>query len=419
MFTRIQALRYRCLKHLDRSLQPFQVLVGPNASGKSTMLDVLDFLGDLVSEGSEVAVRKRTDNLVDLFWMRQGHHFDLAVEAELPTRIATQLGNGYTHARYEVGIGLTNNEIAIQHEKGYLIGPPISVHPQESSLPLFPRDVVSPETIFLKQSKGPHQYLVISKSPGPKGSDSFKPESGRKGFKPSFRLGPNKSTLGNLPADEENFPAFIWLRDLLGSGVQRLQLDSKAMRNPSPPGLGDEFLSDGSNLPWVIRSLREKQDNRFSDWLDHLKSGLSDLRSVESTIQEHDRHCCLSLEYTNGLLAPSWTISDGTLRFLALTIPAYLPDFRGVLLIEEPENGIHPRIVELVVQSLKSVYSGQVLVASHSPVLLAAVDPEDVLCFSKSNEGATDVVNGLAHPALRDWQGEETLGTLLAAGILS
>lgn len=73
------------------------------------------------------------------------------------------------------------------------------------------------------------------------------------------------------------------------------------------------------------------------------------------------------MHYRNGLQAPSWLVSDGTLRFLALTLLAYLPDPAGPYLIEEPENGIHPRNVETVFESLSSVYDAQVLLATHSP----------------------------------------------------
>jgi predicted ATPase len=122
--------------------------------------------------------------------------------------------------------------------------------------------------------------------------------------------------------------------------------------------------------------------------------------------------------YRDGLEVPSWMASDGTLRLLALTIPAYLPELTGVYLIEEPENGIHPRAVETMFQSLSSVYDAQVLLATHSPVILSVVAPADVLCFAKTADGATDIVPGNAHPALRDWKGETSLSTLFAAGVL-
>jgi len=111
--------------------------------------------------------------------------------------------------------------------------------------------------------------------------------------------------------------------------------------------------------------------------------------------------------------------SDGTLRLLALTLPAYIPELSGVYLIEEPENGIHPRAAETVFQSLSSVYDTQILLATHSPVILSMVDPEQVLCFAKTSDGATDIVSGKDHPNLRNWKGETSLGVLFAAGVLS
>ena len=111
-------------------------------------------------------------------------------------------------------------------------------------------------------------------------------------------------------------------------------------------------------------------------------------------------------------------VSDGTLRLLALTLPAYLPGLEGVFLIEEPENGIHPRAVETMFQSLSSVYDAQILLASHSPVILSVADAAQVLCFSKAPSGASDIVLGSAHPALRDWKGETSLGVLFAGGVL-
>jgi predicted ATP-binding protein involved in virulence len=71
-----------------------------------------------------------------------------------------------------------------------------------------------------------------------------------------------------------------------------------------------------------------------------------------------------------------------------------------------------------MIQSLTSVYDAQILLATHSPVILSTVDPEEVLCFAKTDEGATDIVLGSEHPALREWRGETNLGTLFAAGVL-
>ncbi len=82
MIRRIQALNYRCLRYADIRLDRFHVLVGPNASGKSTLFDVVAFLGDLVRDDLEAAIGRRTRNFQDLVWGRpkQDLHFELAVE---------------------------------------------------------------------------------------------------------------------------------------------------------------------------------------------------------------------------------------------------------------------------------------------------------------------------------------------------
>lgn len=172
-----------------------------------------------------------------------------------------------------------------------------------------------------------------------------------------------------------------------------------------------------SNLPWVIEDLK-KNTERFEEWVDHIKTALPDIITIDIIEREDIRHKYLRIRYNNDIAVPSWLLSDGTLRLLALTIPAYLSDFNGVYLIEEPENGIHPKAVEAVYQSLSSVYNAQILMASHSPILLAMVEPKDILCFAKNSDGSTDVVSGDKHPLLKHWQGEVSLSSLFSSGIL-
>ena len=234
-----------------------------------------------------------------------------------------------------------------------------------------------------------------------------------------FKLGRSKSALANIPADEKSFPVSTWFRQLLESGIQNVVLNSQTIRQPSPPGLGLRFQTDGSNLPWVVAELR-RDTVRFQAWLDHVRTALEDVQDIDTVEREENRHRYLVIRYANGAEVPSWLASDGTLRLLALTIPAYLDNMDDVFLIEEPENGIHPRAIETVIQSLSSIYQGQVLIATHSPVALNMLDAKQVLCFAKDENGATAIVSGDRHPALQQWRlGAPDLGVLFAAGILS
>jgi AAA15 family ATPase/GTPase len=269
-------------------------------------------------------------------------------------------------------------------------------------------------------SKGSRNIqTIVNKVPN--GNDYFRTEFAQKQGKSwqyAFKLGAQKSGLGNLPADETQFPATTWLRNLLIDGVQSFVLNSLLIRKASPPGQGRGFKPDGSNLPWVIDELNKKSLKRFKEWIAHLQTALPDIENITTIERADDRHRYLVIKYMNGLEVPSWVASDGTLRLLALTLPAYLPELKGIYLIEEPENGIHPRAVETIFQSLVSVYDAQILMATHSPVILGISNVQDVLCFAKTTEGATDIVAGNLHPALARWKGETNLGVLFAAGVL-
>jgi predicted ATPase len=420
VITRIEALGYRCLRYVRQDLAQFQVLVGPNASGKSAFLDVVSFIADLVSRGPSGAVSRRASDVRDLVWMRGGNRLELAVEVAVPQPQRKRLkGGDYGCARYElaVGLGAETGELAILAETFWLL--PDEKHEAERPVQrtLFPAPIRPPEAIVLTPGKkAPAGWRKVVNKVAESGNDYFSSETS--GWNNLFRLGPEKSALANLPEDEVKFPVATWFKEFLMQGVQTLALNSERMRHPSPPGSPRTFRMDGSNLPWVIDTLEKKQRRRLAEWIEHVRTALADLKAVKTVEREEDRHRYLLLEFENGLRVPSWLLSDGTLRMLALTLLAYLPESGGIFLIEEPENGIHPRAVETVFQSLTSVYNAQILLATHSPVVLSVAKPDQVLCFAKTAEGATDIVRGSEHPRLREWKGETDLGTLFAGGVL-
>ena len=125
MIRRLEALHYRCLRYVDMELGRFHILVGPNASGKSTLFDAIAFLGDLVSDGLEAAVENRTSNFQDLVWgrPRDGLGFELAVEFDIPDKLRALLPpeKDYRVFRYEVAIRETDSDIRIDSERGMLM----------------------------------------------------------------------------------------------------------------------------------------------------------------------------------------------------------------------------------------------------------------------------------------------------------
>jgi predicted ATPase len=420
---RIEALGYRSLRYASSRLRRFHVLVGPNASGKSTFLDVPAFLGDFLRVGLTGAVEgdpkfsipHRAPDAKQLTWMRRGNTFELAIEVAIPSDRQNRLKNANTDlCRYEIAVDVFG-PLRVVSENLWLRPEEQASRPVQKTL--FPEPPAPPDSIVQAPRKRTQSgwKKVVGRGDEPERVTFWSETSG---WNNPFRVAADKAALASLPEDEERFPVATWFRKLLMEGIRRLVLSSEAMRLPSPPGRARGYLPDGSNLPWVVHTLEKEHPGRLRDWVAHVREALPDIEHIETREREEDRHRYLLLHYQTGLAIPSWLVSDGTLRLLALTLLAYIPDLSGIYLIEEPENGIHPRAVETVYQSLSSVYGAQVLLATHSPVILGMAKPREILCFARDDQGATDIVWGNEHPKLREWHGTLDLGTLFASGIL-
>jgi len=421
MFRRVEAWHYKCLKRIDVQLSPVNILIGPNASGKSTLLDVFSFLRDALEGDVEEAVRRRATSLRELVWNQtdEVRGFEIAVEVDIPHDLRSP--NGYDLLRYEVGVGLgEDGSIIVSGENLWLINSDrrsLLFSPSPRQLTFFPEEPKDRKRVVRpSRSKTPPGHRVIVRKVSPSGNDYFRSE--RTKWNITFRLSPRRLALSGVPEDRDRFPITLWFRQFLRQDVQLLQLNSVLMRHPCPSDAPRTFQPDGSNLPLMVSELRGKFPRRFDWWIGHLQTILEDVKDITVAERPEDRSRYLVITYRNGLSVPAWMLSDGTLRLLALTLIAYLPRQDRIFLIEEPENGVHPRAVEAVFRPLTSVYEGQVFLATHSPLFMALAEPKQLLIFGKTASGATDVVRGPDHPALREWRKEVPLETLFAAGVL-
>ena len=413
MIRLVEALGYRALRYARQNLSPFEVLVGPNGSGKTTFLDVIDLLADLIDDGPEAAVNARATDIRQLTFRGGGTRFEAAIEMAIPAVLRERLPNGKPGVcRYEVALGeMDDGSLGLLSETLWLKADGPVTDPVPA---LFPMPPSPPLTIVVAPGRpAPTGWKKIVNKVTESGNDYFQSETSK--WNNLFRLGPRKSALANLPEDEEKFPVATWVKRALLEGTQRIELISELMRQASAPGSPRFFKPDGSNLPWVVETLAPERRQR---WIDHVRTAIPEIENIRTVDRPEDRHRYLVIDYQGGFAVPSWLISDGTLRLLALTLLAYLPLDDQIFLIEEPENGIHPSNVETVYQSLSSGYDAQVLCATHSPVFLGLAPAEKILCFAKTESEGVAIVRGSEHPQLRDWKGEVDLGTLLASGVL-
>ena len=359
---RVRAFNYRCLRDVDVELDQFHVLVGANGSGKSALFDALLFARDLLSLGLDSAVDRRADDFRDLVWGRpnDGLEFELAFELDVPAEIAEDMPKSC-------------DRLAVS----------LSVQETEDGL-----------------------CATLDASPKPRRRPIPRRLKTRMTFSPSSSF--------EAAIEFEN-PLISRQVERTFKQINRVVLDSRSLRRASP-SLTLPRLTSGRALPVLIRRLR-KQRTRFLEWKRHIRTAIGDVTDIRVRTRKDDRHSYLVVVYGDGLEVPSWALSDGTLRLLALTIIAYLPENGSAYLVEEPENGVHPLAVEAVYRSLSSSYDAQVLVATHSPVFLACTEPSELLCFSR-RDSETQITRGDKHPHLTHWQGAANVDLLFASDVL-
>jgi predicted ATPase len=386
-------------------LSRFHVLVGPNGVGKTTFLDAIDFVRDCLAQSPGAAVESRyIAHFQDLTWLRKGGTIEIELWLDLSDQLSTLEGylvNYRLAIRQDEKIGVcVEDELLRLYSKSWL--------PSGKNLEFSPN--VTPKRLLGKTSKG---------------TDFYRREKGT--YQDSFNFGIDKLTLALTPPDEERYPTANAVRSFLMQGIRYIQLNSPAMRLPCPATRPTDLELDGTNLPRVVgRLLGSKQGPGpfwaepgapVSLWAEHLQYALPDLLNIGWARRQADNAEYLVLKYTNGLEAPSWVLSDGTLRMLALTLPAFLPRESAVYMVEEPENGVHPKALEIILRSLSTVPGSQMLLATHSPFVVQQCGVEPLLCFSQDANGVK-VIPGPVHPMLESWEGSPDLGIVFAAGVL-
>jgi len=412
---------FKGIQSLDAlPLSRFQVLVGPNGVGKTTVLDAIDFVRDCLAHGPGAAVESRAiTDFNDLTWMRHGGTVEielwLDLSAELPA-LSDNLLQYRLAVRQDSKLGVCiDDETLRQYSRAWL--------PKGETLRFSPS--VKPKRLLGKTSKG---------------TDFYQREKGN--YQDSFNFGLDKLTLALTPPDEERYPTANAVRRFLMEGVRYIQLNSRAMRLPCPATRGTDLDLDGTNVArvvgrlignngqegpssramlWLLSKTREplwaEPNSAVTRWVEHLRYALPDLVNVGWDRRQADNAEFLVLRYENGLDVPSWLLSDGTLRMLALTLPAFLPAESALYMVEEPENGVHPKALEIILRSLSTIPGAQTLLATHSPFVVQQCGIDSLLCFSRDQFG-THITAGPKHPMLKDWDGTPDLGVVFAAGLL-
>lgn len=171
-----------------------------------------------------------------------------------------------------------------------------------------------------------------------------------------------------------------------------LRLDPDALRTPrqllqegAPIRFEDER---GLGLPAIYDAIQNRDIDAFLALNADIVKLFPDIKSIRLTNATHDTKA-IGVNLANGTFVPSESMSEGLLYYLAFAALRYI-DQPAILLVEEPENGLHPARIAEVMHVLRDLSKNtQIILATHSPLVVNELEPHEVSVITRSRETGT------------------------------
>lgn len=242
---------------------------------------------------------------------------------------------------------------------------------------------------------------------------------------------------GNRRPDQRVSETVESVHDAL-AGVQICRWDPRILALPAAPDANRRFRVDPSGfglglcLDDILGYDRNRftiLENRFRDIFPQVKSiKLIPGKAFKAPIESPEHVPFLNRADGKGLyfefsgsgeLVSAAQVSDGMLLVLAYLTVLYLPTPPRVVLVEEPENGIHPRRLQDVLKILREVVTeqshSQVILTTHSPYVVDLFEPEEVTLCQRNDDGSVSVQRLSESETVRQQINVFTLGEIWTA----
>ncbi len=412
VLTRLRIRGFKNLVDVDIRFGPFTCIAGPNGSGKSNLFDVITFLSDLASGtlvDAAIRIRDehgRTSNIRNIFH-RIGNTYsdEIEMEAEMliPQEGFDDLGQlaeaSSTFVTYCLGLRYRGEDYTSPSPLEILREELTHITVNDSPKHLRFHHSASKWRSSVVANKRATAYISTEEE-----SDSIViklRQDGRHGRPRSFLAKMLPRTILSTVNATESPTALLARREM--QSWRLLQLEPSALREPDSFAASPGMASTGAHLPITLFTLANrpidigKQEDTTTDSSIYdqvsfnLNQLLDDVRSVRVVRDTQKELYTLEVSDSYGTFHPARSLSDGTLRFLALAALRVDPKSTGLLCLEEPENGIHPQRIpailallqELSVDLSESVSSEnplrQVIVNTHSPAVVILVDDDSLI----------------------------------------
>lgn len=404
MLTRLRVTGFKNLVDVEVRFGPFTCIAGANGVGKSNLFDAILFLSALAELPLvEAASRVRDDSTkqgdpVGLFHRHHdGHAREMSFEADMiiPAHGIDDLGQpanaAITFVTYKIVLGYRESEAGPLELKSELLDYILQKDAKEAVA--FPCQLSWLKSAVVGQRRTP--FITTDNSEN--GVVIKLHQEGKQGaaLKRLASMLP-RTVLSSVNAAES--PTALLVKREMQSWRQ-LQLEPTAMRRADSFRDHSRVSSIGAHLPATLYRIarQAKTHPQQPDALSesqvygHVANRLSQLidgvRSVRVDRDETRELLTICVKDREAREFPARDLSDGTLRFLALSILELDTATPGIICFEEPENGIHPDRIPAMLQLLHDMTTDtslpigtdnplrQVIINTHSPAVVQQVDP--------------------------------------------
>ena len=440
MLTRLYVSGFKNLVDVDLHLGAFTCVVGPNGAGKSNLFDAVRFLSALSNHTlleAATSVRdqhSRAAQIRDLFHHVGSHYADnmkFVAEMIVPGDAIDDLGQeakaSITFLRYSLELAYRESYDTLAPGALEIVKEEL-VHVAQRDAPRhlrFPHSAKDWRKSVV-QGQRRARYFISTEGEGESKVIKLHQDGGSSGR-------PLRRRAGNLPrtvlsvANAAESPTVLTARREM-EAWKLVQLEPTAMRQPdefvAPTYLGTDGRHLAATLYRLARNAEQYEYDEaadvpatsfhssapdgdvrvYSQITNRLGELIDDVHGIHIDLDEKRELMTLFVNDRDGTPHPARALSDGTLRFLALSVLESDPKMQGVLCLEEPENGIHPERIPAILKLLMDIAVDtqlpvgddnplrQVIVNTHSPVVFQQV-PDDSVVFVKATEAVDQTGN--------------------------
>jgi predicted ATPase len=187
---------------------------------------------------------------------------------------------------------------------------------------------------------------------------------------------------------------------LLAKALKRVSIydfTPTALSSNSAPS-GNNMDRTGQGIAYSLVDILHNNRNSFDELEERLTRLVPNIQRISLPRKQNQTFALELIDRYSEHHIPASDISDGTLRILAFLTALYQENTPSIICFEEIENGVHPWLLHKMMELLKIVSTEgingnpvQVLITTHSPVLLNYVEPHQVRAVELDNEDKTQV----------------------------